>query len=163
MTAAHCLYDNNEDDNNNKELLPASSFSIMLGLHNRRKTRELNRWLCGQKFRTFLFVYCYALLIRKQIRVIKVLVHENFTNTVNDIALLKLGEIKIHLVIHVIKANLTYSQKTVWIYQSSALPVFPTSRQTLLVRKGTSMVSSTTCNDTVSPFLHLRLGTHWIP
>ena len=81
----------------------------------------------------------------------KVLVHENFTNTVNDIALLKLGEIKIHLVIHVIKANLTYSQKTVWIYQFSALPVFPTLRQTLLVIKGTSMVSSTTCNDKVSP------------
>ena len=29
----------------------------------------------------------------------KVLVHENFTNAVNDIALLKLGKIKIHLAI----------------------------------------------------------------
>ena len=105
----------------------------------------------------------FIFLIRRQIRVINVLVHENFTNTVNDIALLKLGEIKIHVVIHVIKANLTYSQKTVWIYQSSALSVFPTSRQTLLVMKGTSMVSSTTRKDTVSPFFHLRLGRHWSP
>ena len=108
LTAAHCLYDNNDDNNNNnKELLPASSFSIMLGLHNRKKTREPNRWLCRPKFRTFLFVYYYALLIRKQIRVIKVLVHENFTRDMNDIALLKLGEIKIHLAIHLIKTNLT--------------------------------------------------------
>ena len=38
LTAAHCLYD---DDN--EEVLPASSFSIMLGLHNRRKAREPNR------------------------------------------------------------------------------------------------------------------------
>ena len=38
LTAAHCLYD---DDN--EELLPASSFSIMLGLHDRRKTKETNR------------------------------------------------------------------------------------------------------------------------
>ena len=42
VTAAHCLYD---DDNT--ELLPASSFSIMLGLHDRRrKTKEPNRCLC---------------------------------------------------------------------------------------------------------------------
>ena len=40
LTAAHCLYD---DDN--EELLPASSFSIMLGLHDRRKAKEPNRWL----------------------------------------------------------------------------------------------------------------------
>ena len=38
LTAAHCLYD---DDN--EEVLPASSFSIMLGLHDRRKTKEPNR------------------------------------------------------------------------------------------------------------------------
>ena len=38
LTAAHCLYD---DDN--EELLPASSFSIMLGLHDRRKAKEPNR------------------------------------------------------------------------------------------------------------------------
>ena len=39
LTAAHCLYD---DDN--EEVLPASSFSIMLGLHDRRKATEPNRW-----------------------------------------------------------------------------------------------------------------------
>ena len=38
LTAAHCLYD---DDN--KEVLPATSFSVMLGLHDRRKTKEANR------------------------------------------------------------------------------------------------------------------------
>ena len=44
LTAAHCLYD---DDN--EEVLPASSFSIMLGLHDRRKTKEPNRWLNQHK------------------------------------------------------------------------------------------------------------------
>ena len=38
LTAAHCLYTDDHD-----ELLPASSFSIMLGLHDRRKTKEPNR------------------------------------------------------------------------------------------------------------------------
>ena len=38
LTAAHCLYD---DDN--KEVLPASSLSIMLGLHDRSKVTEENR------------------------------------------------------------------------------------------------------------------------
>ena len=48
----------------------------------------------------------------------------------------------------------TNSQTREWICQSSALPVFLTTmRQSLLARKGTSMVSSTICNDTVSPFL----------
>ena len=40
LTAAHCLY-----DNGNEELLPASYFSIMLGLHDRRKTKEQNRYM----------------------------------------------------------------------------------------------------------------------
>ena len=40
LTSAHCLY--NDD---NEELLPASSFSVMLGIHDRRKTTEPNRWL----------------------------------------------------------------------------------------------------------------------
>ena len=55
LTAAHCLFDNDnnnnndndnnnaDNNNNNKELLPASSFSIMLGLHDRRKSKEPNR------------------------------------------------------------------------------------------------------------------------
>ena len=40
LTAAHCLY---SDDN--EEVLPATSFSIMLGLHDRRKAKEPHRWL----------------------------------------------------------------------------------------------------------------------
>ena len=43
LTAAHCLYDEDEEDEAKKELLPASSFSIMLGLHDRSNTKELNR------------------------------------------------------------------------------------------------------------------------
>ena len=48
ITAAHCLYDIDTNDgkdnnNNNKELLPASSFSIMLGLHDRNKAEEPKR------------------------------------------------------------------------------------------------------------------------
>ena len=43
LTAAHCLYDEDEEDENRRELLPASSFSIMLGLHDRRKPMEPNR------------------------------------------------------------------------------------------------------------------------
>ena len=44
LTAAHCLYDEKDEKNKDKrELLPASSFSIMLGLHDRRKTMEPNR------------------------------------------------------------------------------------------------------------------------
>ena len=45
LTAAHCLYD---DDN--EEVLPASSFSLMLGLHDRRKTTELKRLLFNSPY-----------------------------------------------------------------------------------------------------------------
>ena len=45
LTAAHCLYDEDEEDEDKRELLPASSFSIMLGLHDRSNTKEPNRWL----------------------------------------------------------------------------------------------------------------------
>ena len=70
LTAAHCLYD---DDND--EVLPASAFSIMLGVHDRSKAQT-----------------CISpSSIRRQIRVTKVLVHENFTDSANDIALLHLG------------------------------------------------------------------------
>ena len=43
LTAAHCLYDEDEEDEDKRELLPASSFSIMLGLHDRTRTKEPNR------------------------------------------------------------------------------------------------------------------------
>ena len=68
-------------------MLPASSFSIMLGLHDRRKTKEPKRWQFHHKIET-----CINLYTRRQIRVSKVIVHENFTTSVNDIALLKLGK-----------------------------------------------------------------------
>ena len=83
LTAAHCLYD---DDN--EEVLPASSFSIMLGLHDRRKTKEPNRCLYHHKVNIFISLLC----TRRQIRVSKVLLHENFTDSVNDIAILQLGK-----------------------------------------------------------------------
>ena len=38
LTASHCLF-----DNNNEELLPVSLFSIMLGLHDRKKEKEPRR------------------------------------------------------------------------------------------------------------------------
>ena len=53
LTAAHCLYDEDEEDEDKRELLPASSFSIMLGLHDRRKTKEPKRWVCHRKFKIF--------------------------------------------------------------------------------------------------------------
>ena len=48
LTAAHCLYD---DDN--EEVLPVTTFSIMLGLHDRSEAKEPNRWLI-----LILFVHC---------------------------------------------------------------------------------------------------------
>ena len=39
VTAAHCLFNDYEE-----EMIPATSFSIMLGVHNRRNTREARRW-----------------------------------------------------------------------------------------------------------------------
>ena len=79
LTAAHCLYD---DDN--EEVLPDTSFSIMLGVHDRRKAKEQTRF--------HMIMICISLLYtRRQIRVNKILVHENFTGATNDIALLRLG------------------------------------------------------------------------
>ena len=88
LTAAHCLYDEDEEDEAKKELLPASSFSIMLGLHDRRKAKEPNRWLLHHKIKTYFSLFS----TRRQIRVDKVLVHENFTDSANDVALLRLGK-----------------------------------------------------------------------
>ena len=52
LTAAHCLYD---DDN--EEVLPVTTFSIMLGLHDRRKAKEPHRWLfCFTKGSIFALV-----------------------------------------------------------------------------------------------------------
>ena len=83
LTAAHCLYDDDKE-----EVLPATTFSIMLGLHDRKKTSKENRWL---KIRIKIFICPFY--NRTQIRVTKVLVHENFTDYTNDIALLRLGRL----------------------------------------------------------------------
>ena len=91
----------------------------------------------------------------------KIIVHENFTESANDIALLQLGKKGLSgdpLYSVSLKTDL---QTIEWIYQSSALPVFPTTVQALLVRKGTSMVGSTSCYNKVSPSLCIRLGRHW--
>ena len=59
LTAAHCLYD--ED---NEEVLPATSFSIMLGLHDRRKAKEPHRWLfCFTKGSIFALVCIWGPII----------------------------------------------------------------------------------------------------
>ena len=83
LTAAHCLYDDDK-----KEELPATSFSVMLGLHDRNKAKELSRWLNPHD----LVNICIGLYIRKQIRITEVIPHENFTSSFIDIALLRLGE-----------------------------------------------------------------------
>ena len=101
LTAAHCLYSDDME-----EVLPATSFSIMLGLHDRRKTKEPNRWMfCftkGSLVCMFLSDPCawapivgslwQCFLTRRQIRVSKVFIHENFKESSNDIALLRLGK-----------------------------------------------------------------------
>ena len=86
---------------------------------------------------TQLFVSVCIGFFRSQIRVSRVIVHENFTDSVNDIALLKLGKNNQPLSTS-IQFNL---QRSGWISQSSALPVFLNLVKTLLVRKGMSMVS----------------------
>ena len=49
LTAAHCLFDDGDDDDDNddssvnnddKEFLPASAFSVVLGVHDRKKTED---------------------------------------------------------------------------------------------------------------------------
>ena len=74
-------------------MLPASSFSIMLGLHDRRSAKEPNRW---QRLReSNIWYLCVA---RRQIRVSEIIVHESFDFSFHDIALLKLGT-NVYLVI----------------------------------------------------------------
>ena len=75
----------------------------------------------------------------------KIIVHENFTESMNDIALLQLGKKGLSgdpLNSVSLKADL---QTIEWISQSSALPVFLTSTNTSSTRKGMSMVSIQQC------------------
>ena len=69
------------------ELLPASSLSVILGLHDRRKAVEAQRWNV-----TFVQHFYLIILPRKLVRVNKIIVHQNFSTHSHDIALLKLGK-----------------------------------------------------------------------
>ena len=90
--------------------------------------------------RIFLDIILYwSIRIRRQIRVNKVLVHEHFNDSVNDIALLRLGKPKTFVIFFI-----THSQMNGWIYRFLVLPVFPAVVQVLLARKGMSMVRSMT-------------------
>ena len=73
-------------DTPTNEFLPANSLSVILGLYDRRKDVE------AQRLALFPSFYISSSWNRKKIRVSKVIVHKNFTNHANDIALLKLGE-----------------------------------------------------------------------
>ena len=84
-------------------------------------------------FRTLIVGASYY---RRQIRVSKIIVHKHFTDTVNDIALLRLGKNIAVDLFHI----LTNAQTREWIYLSSALPVFQASMKALLTRKAMSMV-----------------------
>ena len=54
LTAAHCLFDDGDEnddnddssvDNEDKDFLPASAFSVVLGVHDRENTEEKNRFV----------------------------------------------------------------------------------------------------------------------
>ena len=83
------------------ELLPASSLSVILGLHDRRKAVEAQRW--HVTFVRYLIILLLVVLFvclsntlivlpRKLVRVNKIIVHQNFSTHSHDIALLKLGK-----------------------------------------------------------------------
>ena len=76
---------------------------------------------------------------RKKVRVSKIVVHENFTSNLNDIALLKLGIIKIALSNIILT---TKHQRRVWIFQASALSVSHTTTKANMPRRGMFMVRS---------------------
>ena len=77
------------------------------------------------------------LITRRAIGVSKVIVHDEFSHTIHDIALLQLG--KKYPLTTLINTD---SKRNGWISQSTALPVFPTMETALLVGKVSSLVSS---------------------
>ena len=81
---------------------------------------------------------------RRQIRVSKVLIHENFTDSANDIGILQLGKKDTFDDPQDFTDFIFNSQTSGWIFQSSAQSVFLVLIKTLLARMGTSMVSSVT-------------------
>ena len=81
--------------------MPASSLSVILGLYDRRKAVEAQRWHVTLSDYSFVgcFVCCFVcptlyliVLPRKLVRVNKIIVHQNFSTHSHDIALLKLGK-----------------------------------------------------------------------
>ena len=68
------------------------------------------------------------LITRRTIGVSKVIVHDEFSHTIHDIALLQLG--KKYPLTTLINTD---SQRSGWISQSTALPVFPMRETALLV------------------------------
>ena len=86
LTAAHCLFKDGEQ-------VAAKTLSILLGLHDRSKTSELNR--CIELKREMSSALIVVICCRKKVRVDEIFLHENFTTTgskANDIALLRLGK-----------------------------------------------------------------------
>ena len=85
---------------------------------------------------------------RRQIRVSKILVHEDYNNSLNDIALLQLGKndscvVMIHFI--------SKTQRSGWISQSSALHVFPTLVKATSTTMGMSMVRKAKLIDKAKP------------
>ena len=76
------------------------------------------------------------LITRRTIGVSKVIVHDEFSHTIHDIALLQLG--KKYPLTTLINTD---SKRSGLISQSTALPVFPMMETALLVGKVLSMVS----------------------
>ena len=86
LTAAHCLFKDGEQ-------VAAKTLSILLGLHDRSKTSELNR--CIELNREMSSALIVVICCRKKVRVDEIFLHENFFTTgsrANDIALLRLGK-----------------------------------------------------------------------
>ena len=86
LTAAHCLFKDGEQ-------VAAKTLSILLGLHDRSKTSELNR--CIELKREMWSALIVVICNRKKVRVDEIFLHENFITTsskANDIALLRLGK-----------------------------------------------------------------------
>ena len=83
--------------------MPASSLSVILGLHDRRKAVEAQRWNVTFVQHFYLIILLLVVLFvcpklylivlpRKLVRVNKIIVHQNFSTHSHDIALLKLGK-----------------------------------------------------------------------
>ena len=81
LTAAHCVYDNDLEEN-----FPANSLTVVFGVHNRTKLTARTRWN-KSKEKSWVFAIC------RVVPVAELVVHpeHNITRQIHDIALLKLG------------------------------------------------------------------------